>query len=115
MPTTTQTPIYVAKADLFKALAHPVRIRVLELLVDGDKQVSELLAELEIEASHLSQHLGVLRRKGVVSATRAGNAVQYTLATPVVAELLLAARTFLVQTLAPSRDLLDDLESEGAE
>src|SRR5690625_7521719 len=67
------------KAELFKALAHPVRIRALELLCEGDRTVSALLAEIGIEASHLSQHLGVLRRADVVRKARQGNSVTYTL------------------------------------
>lgn len=100
------------KADLFKALAHPVRVRTLELLAEGERPVSQLLAELGIEASHLSQHLAVLRRAGVVVARREGNAVTYSLAVPSVAEMLAAARAVLVDTLGRSRDTLEELEQE---
>ena len=57
-------PLYEAKADLFRRLGHPVRIRVLELLQDGPRPVSELLSEIDVEASSLSHQLGVLRRAG---------------------------------------------------
>ncbi|GEL93402.1 ArsR/SmtB family transcription factor [Cellulomonas composti] len=99
-------PLADVKADLFKALAHPVRVRVLELLVDQDRQVSELLTELGLEASLLSQHLAVLRRSGVVTASRTGNAVQYALALPAVADMLSAARAVLVDAAARRQDLL---------
>ncbi|WP_318241232.1 ArsR/SmtB family transcription factor [Cellulomonas avistercoris] len=101
-------PLADVKADLFKALAHPVRVRTLELLVVRDRQVSELLAELGLEASHLSQHLAVLRRAGVVTAHRSGNAVHYALALPAVAEMLAAARTVLVDAATRHRDRLDE-------
>ncbi len=110
-------PLAEVKADLFKALAHPVRVRTLELLVERDRQVSELLAELGLEASHLSQHLAVLRRAGVVRARRTGNAVHYTLALPAVADMLAAARTVLVDAATHHRDLLsgaaDDEPASG--
>lgn len=107
-------PVHVVKAELFKALGHPVRVRVLELLADGETPVSRLLAETGLEASHLSLHLGVLRRGGLVVARREGNAVFYRLAQPSVADLLTAARTVLVASLAGARDALAGLEREEA-
>jgi len=103
-------PLAEIKADLFRSLAHPVRVRVLELLVDGPRPVSELLVELDVEASRLSQHLAVLRQNGVVTAVREGNAVRYSLAQPAVADLLAAARSVLVESLGRTRSTLTDLE-----
>ncbi|MDM8086015.1 metalloregulator ArsR/SmtB family transcription factor [Cellulomonas cellasea] len=111
-PPGVDRPVHEFKAELFKALAHPVRIRTLELLAEQPRQVSELLAEIGIEASHLSQHLAVLRRAGVVTARREGNAVHYTLAHPAVAQMLAAARTVLLDTLAGAKSALADLERE---
>ena len=108
-----EVPIHEIKADLFKALAHPVRVRVLELLVEGEQPVSDLLAETGMEASHLSQHLAVLRRAGVVVAQREGNTVRYRLAHEAVAHLLAGARTFLLSTLDQTRELLAGLEDGG--
>jgi ArsR family transcriptional regulator, arsenate/arsenite/antimonite-responsive transcriptional repressor len=105
------TPLNEIKAELFKALAHPVRVRVLELLVDGERPVSDLLAETAIEASNLSQQLAVLRRSGVVGTRREGNTVYYRLADPTLCDLLAAARAFLITTLAQTRDLLAGLEA----
>ena len=101
-------PLAEVKADLFKALSHPVRVRTLELLVERDRQVADLLTELDLEASHLSQHLAVLRRTGVVTATRRGNAVHYTLALPAVADKLAAARAVLVDAATRRAELLED-------
>ena len=69
-------PLYQAKAELFRTLGHPVRIRVLELLQDGPKPVRDLLAEIEVEASNLSQQLAVLRRAGMVTSSRDGALVR---------------------------------------
>ncbi len=107
------TPLYQAKAEFFKTLGHPVRIRVLELLCEGPKQVRELLAEIEIEASSLSQQLAVLRRYGIVTATRDGSTVVYALAGSDVSDLMLAARRILTEMLTDQRSLLDELQESG--
>jgi ArsR family transcriptional regulator len=103
-------PVHEIKAELFKALGHPVRVRLLELLVPGEQAVSALLAVTELEASHLSQHLGVLRRSGVVTARREGNSVAYQLAHPAVADLLADAKRFLLGVLDQRREALEELE-----
>lgn len=110
----TQAPLYEIKANLFKGLSHPYRIRLLEILSeepDRPRQVSELIAATGLEASHLSQHLAVLRRHGVVSAERDGSAVFYQLAHPKIAELLAIARVFLIDSLSDARDRLAEAES----
>lgn len=114
MISAAQTPsyeikLYEIKANLFKALAHPARIRVLELLAaapDGAAPVSYLLAETGLEASHLSQHLATLRRHGVVTSVRSANAVTYRLAHPKISELLSISRIFLLDSLADSNEQL---------
>ena len=105
----TETPIHEIKAELFKALGHPLRVRLLELLVPGPRAVSDLLTATGLEASHLSQHLAVLRRTGLVVGRREGNAVHYQLAHPSVVDLLTAARTFLVDSLSGTPAVLSDL------
>lgn len=108
---STDTPLNELKADLFKALGHPVHVRALELLAEGERPVSQFLAETRMEASHLSQHLSALRRAGVVAAHREGNAVHYRLTDPAVPDLLAAARTVLVSALSTTRDALADLDT----
>ncbi|WP_318658219.1 ArsR/SmtB family transcription factor [Streptomyces triticiradicis] len=102
-------PLYEAKAEFFRMLGHPVRIRVLELLQDGPKPVRDLLAAMEVEPSNLSQQLAVLRRSGIVTATRTGSTVIYELAGGDVAELLAAARRVLTVLLTGRQDLLNEL------
>lgn len=110
--TELSRPLSEVKAELFKALGHPARVRVLEVLVDGERTVGELQPLVGIESSHLSQQLGVLRRAGLVSARREGSSVHYTLRDPLVADLLAVARQFLLATLTETRDLLADLAAE---
>jgi ArsR family transcriptional regulator len=109
MISAAQAPLYEIKANLFKALAHPARIRILELLAaapDTAAPVSFLLSETGLEASHLSQHLATLRRHKVVTSVRSANVVTYRIAHPKIAELLAIARAFLLDTLADSNEQL---------
>ncbi|MFF4038236.1 ArsR/SmtB family transcription factor [Streptomyces sp. NPDC001816] len=107
-------PLYQAKAEFFRMLGHPVRIRVLELLQDGPMPVRDLLAAIEVEPSSLSQQLAVLRRSGIVSSTREGSTVVYELAGGHVADLMKAARRILTEMLAGRNELLAELrEAEG--
>jgi len=105
-------PLYEIKANLFKALAHPVRIRILEILSASSEPVpvSVLLDEIDIDPAPLSQHLAVLKRHAVVTGRRSGNAVFYQLAHPDIAALLLIARTFLSDTLADQSHRQDSLK-----
>ena len=107
-------PLHHAKAEFFRMLGHPVRIRVLELLQDGPVPVRTLLEQIEVEPSNLSQQLAVLRRSGIVTSTREGSTVVYAMAGPDVADLLHAARRILTELLAGQRELLQELEDEAA-
>src|SRR5579863_5126254 len=91
----TNTPIYQIKAEFFKTLGHPARIRVLEVLREGERSVSDLVPEVGLEASHLSQQLAVLRRANLVQTRKEGTSVLYSVANPMVFELLDVARQIL--------------------
>jgi len=108
-------PLYKLKGDFFKTLGHPARIRILELLSERDRSVSELLPEIGIESSNLSQQLGVLRRAGVVDARKDGNTVIYSIASPDIAELLAVARKVLTTVLSDRVAVLEDLRSGATE
>lgn len=107
MLSNPNRPLYEVKAGLFKGLAHPIRIRILEVLSAApEASVSEILAATELEASHLSQHLAVLRRNRLVLADRRGSQVFYRLAYPQVADLLRVARALLGEILETTREQL---------
>jgi ArsR family transcriptional regulator len=106
------TPLHQLKAEFFKTLGHPARIRVLELLSEREMAVSELLPEVRLEASNLSQQLAVLRRAGLVTARREGSQVYYALTSPQVAELLAVARGILTSVLSDQVELLDGLRAD---
>ena len=102
-----QRPLYEIKANLFKGLAHPLRVRILEVLSSAETvSVSDLLDETGLEASHLSQHLAVLRRHNLVLADRRASQMFYRLAYPDVAELLAVARILLVKILESTQEQL---------
>ena len=103
-------PLYEAKAELFRTLGHPVRIRVLELLSERDHPVHELLADLGIEASALSQQLAVLRRTGLVRQRREGGEVVYSLLVEDVRALLADGRSLLRQLAESRDDLIRELD-----
>ncbi|MCI2422432.1 metalloregulator ArsR/SmtB family transcription factor [Saccharopolyspora sp. K220] len=107
-------PLYQVKADFFKTLGHPVRIRVLELLSEREHSVAEILPDVGIEAANLSQHLAVLRRAGLVVTRKAGSTVFYSLTSPHVAELLAVARRILTGVLSGQVELLEDLRTASA-
>ncbi|MEU6068726.1 MULTISPECIES: ArsR/SmtB family transcription factor [Streptomyces] len=109
------TPLYQLKAEFFKTLGHPARIRVLELLSEREHAVAEMLPEVGIEPAHLSQQLAVLRRANLVRTRKEGLNVYYSLASPHVAELLRVARTILSGVLADQAELLADLQAAQGE
>lgn len=109
----SELPVAQLKAQLFKALAHPVRIRALEQLVQGERSVGDLAERIHTEISHLSQQLAVLRRAGVVDTRREGNTIFYAVRDPRMSQLLATARQLLVSNLQDSQSLLASLEEEN--
>jgi ArsR family transcriptional regulator len=101
--------VYQVKAEFFKTLGHPARIRVLELLRDGERTVGELLLEVGLEQSHLSQQLAVLRRANVIRSHKDGARVLYTVVDPRIFHLLETAKAIISASLAESDDLLAEL------
>lgn len=104
-------PLYQLKAEFFKTLGHPARIRILELLAERERSVGELQAEVGLEASHMSQQLAVLRRSGIVLARKQGTSVIYSLASADMAELLAVARAVLTGLLNEQVSMLADLQA----
>lgn len=111
-PHVRSDPVYVTKAQLFRVLGHPVRIRILELLGEGERTVGDLQAQLDLDSSGTSQHLGALRQLGLLDARREGTSVYYRIKDPRVSQLLAVARQILTSALADSHALLADLAGE---
>ncbi|GAB3796453.1 ArsR/SmtB family transcription factor [Virgibacillus kimchii] len=100
------------KADFFKAMAHPLRIRILELLADGEKSVNEIQQILESEGSAVSQQLSVLRNKNIVVGQKDGKKVMYTLRDPAITELLDVAREIFNNHLIDTYSMLEELDNK---
>lgn len=104
-----QEPIYVAKAEFFRVLGHPARVRILELLREGERTVGELQAALALDSSGTSQHLGVLRRQGVLESRKEGTSAYYRVRDPRTFELLEVARGILTSSLEATQALLSEM------
>lgn len=107
-------PVYVVKAQLFRVLGHPVRIRILELLTEGERTVGDLQTELQLDSSGTSQHLAALRQQGLLESRRAGTNVYYRIRDPRVSQLLAVARQILTSALTESHALLGELAEDAA-
>ena len=107
-----QTSLQEAKSNLFRALAHPTRIRVLEQLTRGELTVQALQDALQLDQPIVSQHLAALRGKNVVTVRREGTQAFYSLRSPLVADLLSVAREFLGHHLTESQSMLRELQRE---
>lgn len=106
-------PVYVIKAQLFRTLGHPVRIRILELLAAGERTVGDLQDALDLDSSGTSQHLAALRQQGVLESRRAGTSVYYRIRDPRVSQLLAVAKQILTSALSDSQALLGHLADEA--
>jgi ArsR family transcriptional regulator len=107
-------PVYVVKAQLFRVLGHPLRIRILELLRDGERTVGDLQAELDLDSSSTSQHLAALRQQGVLDSRPVGTNVYYRIRDPRVSQLLALAKEILTSALSDSHALLSDLADDSS-
>jgi ArsR family transcriptional regulator len=105
-------PVHEVKANLFRVLGHPARVRILELLREGERSVGTLQAELELDSGGTSQHLAALRRIGLVASRRDGNSVYYRVDDEAVFDLLAAGRAIITRRLATEQSILHELESE---
>jgi DNA-binding transcriptional ArsR family regulator len=103
--------LQVWKADFFKALAHPARIRILEYLRDGEKSAGEILEALGLEQSNGSQHLAVLRNKNILVARREGLNVFYSVRAPMLYQVLDLLRRYFHEHLSELRGLLEALDA----
>jgi DNA-binding transcriptional ArsR family regulator len=97
---------------LFRTLGHPARVRILELLRDGELSVGALQDELDIDSGGTSQHLAALRRIGLVESRREGTSVYYRAGDPQAFALLEAGRAIIARNLADQQSLLEELAAE---
>ena len=101
-----------AKAEFFKTLGHPARVRILQVLRGGERSVGALQAELGLDSSGTSQHLAALRRIGVVEGRRDGTSVFYRVVDDDVFGLLDLARGIIARSLESRQALAIELAAE---
>lgn len=105
-------PVHEVKANLFRVLGHPARVRILELLRDeGERSVGALQADLGLDSGGTSQHLAALRRIGLVASRREGTSVFYRVPDEKVFDLLEAGRAIIARQLAEQQEILRELET----
>ncbi|MCH7342276.1 metalloregulator ArsR/SmtB family transcription factor [Pelomonas sp. CA6] len=92
-PQDNQTKVFESVAELFSLLSTPIRLRIISAVCNGEKNVSELLAEIETTQPNMSQHLSTLYRSGVLSRRREGTQIYYSLQSQRVATLCRAVCT----------------------
>ncbi len=97
------------KAEFFKALAHPLRIRILDELRKGEIGVNDLCARLDVEQSNLSQQLAILRNRNILATRKDGQNVYYSVRDPELFDLLDAAKKIFNNHLIDVKDLLSQL------
>jgi DNA-binding transcriptional ArsR family regulator len=105
-------PVYRLKAELFRTLGHPARVRLLELLGEQERTVGELQEALELDSSGASQHLAALRRQGLLVSRKVATSVYCRVKDRRTLELLGIAREILMANLEDSRTLLGELGAE---
>lgn len=110
---TGQSPIYALKADFFRVLGNPVRVRLLQVLRDGERSVGSLQDELELDSSGTSQDLAALRAQGLVVSRKEGTSVYYRVKDPRTLELLELAKRIIAAAREDNQALLDDLAVEN--
>jgi len=102
--------LQILKAEFFRSLAHPARIRLLEVLSErGEQSVQSLQARLDLDQPIVSQQLARLRAGGIVTSRKEGTTVYYALANPRIAEILAVAKAILSHRLTGHRTLLQEL------
>lgn len=101
------------KADIFRALAHPTRIHIIECLRDGELTVGRILDHIPVEPSNVSQHLALLRSKGLVKSRKEGNLVYYSIRDPLLNEVLDAMKKYFLTHLEESLALIREMEQQA--
>ncbi len=103
------------KASVFQALAHPTRIAIVEILREGELSAGALQTKLGIEQANLSQHLTILRSRQIVVNRKGGNQVFYSLANPVLGEVLDMMRLYCQTNFSQAIQMMGEMNREAQE
>ena len=100
------------KADTFQVLAHPTRIQIIETLREGELSVGAILKHVKVEPANISQHLALLRAKGLVTNRKHKNQVLYSLRDPLLIKVLDIMRRYFLAHLEEALRMLHGIERE---
>jgi len=103
--------LQIFKSEFFKALSNPLRIRILELLRDGDKYVHELQKHMGVESAVVSQQLAILRNKNIVLGVKDGTKVMYSIKDPLLFDLLDIVKRIFNNSLSDTIQMLQDMNN----
>jgi DNA-binding transcriptional ArsR family regulator len=98
------------KAEFFKALAHPIRIRIVDCLRGGEKGVNDLSGTLQLEPANVSQQLAILRARNIVTGRKSGSSVFYSVSDPALFKLLDVAKEIFNNHLVGVREMLEEMK-----
>ena len=106
MMDSKKARLYERQAEIAKAVAHPLRVAVLDFLKDGEKCVCDIAEHIDSERTNVSKHLTLMVRAGVLSCRKDGLKVFYALKTPCVADFLGCVCRVLKQQAKDNEKLL---------
>jgi len=109
----SEARLWEMQADICQTLANPKRLRILNLLKDGELSVGAMVKDLGVAKANLSQHLGVMRQKGILAARREGTTIYYRLATPHITAACKIMRQVLLEALTARGELSRSILNSG--
>ncbi len=98
--------LYKMQADICKTMADPKRLMIVHELKEGELSVGELASHLSLPQANISQHLSLMRRRGIVTTRREGTSIYYRLASPRIAEACDTVQCVLAEQLASNQELV---------
>ena len=111
--TQADTKIFEMQAEICQTLANPKRLQILSLLKAGELSVGEMVKAMSIAKANLSQHLSVMRQKGILVTRREGTTIYYRLARPKITEACAIMREVLMDSLADQEKLSKRIRQGG--
>ncbi|MGE5894722.1 MAG: ArsR/SmtB family transcription factor [bacterium] len=103
----TQKTLFEMQAEVCKTLSSPKRLEILSILKDGEKSVSELVEILGVPKANVSQHLAVMRHKGILKSRREGVNIYYSLANQKVIKACTLMKEVLTEQLKERNNILE--------
>lgn len=100
---------YNARSEILKAIAHPTRLWITEILVSGEKCVCEFTNNIEVDFSTVSKHLNVLKKAGIISSEKRGKNVYYTLNTPCLLNFISCVDNVIKQNAKYQKKIADNI------